>query len=142
MFIRGLQDVMSNNIIGIKICKLSQFKELVTLLAFVVRLANYLPNLDLAIITRGSQDSLLGRVPCHAVNVLGVSVLQVTHELVAVLGLHLEQPDAVVSAGRRDEAALMAPVDVVGTPLVIASQGRYALPGGIVSVRVDALLVP
>ena len=64
-----------------------------------------------------------------------------THELVRVLGLHLEEPDAVVSAGRGDEAALVAPVDVVGTPLVVPAQGCDALPGGIVAARTDALLV-
>ena len=69
-------------------------------------------------------------------------VLHVTHELVRVLGLHLEEPDAVVSAGRGDEAALVTPVDVVGTPLVVAAQGRDALPRGIISTCADALLVP
>ena len=64
-----------------------------------------------------------------------------TNELVTVLSLHLEQPYPVVSAGRRDEAALVAPVHVVETPLVEAAQGRDALPRGIVPARVDALLV-
>ena len=123
-------------------------------LALVVILANYHPGLDFTIIARGCQDPLLRRVPRHAVDVLRVRLLDVTHELVRVLGLHLEEPDAVVPAGRGDEAALVAPalkfvsvaalvapVDVVGTPLVVPAQGCDAFPGGIVSARTDALLV-